>query len=301
MEGFTLHPLGQFELRELVEFGFGQRHTERYAGLMRLAFVLDGTTDQVGVVVRQDTTGVHGEVTADPHVDPEAVRRQVARVLSLDVDARPFDALCAADPVLSRVHALAPGLRPPLFYSPYEAAAWSVLSARRPALQMMAVRAELSRRHGRVFELAGEELAAFPTPDALLAVDAVPGLNADKVRRLHGVARAAKDGILDVDALSSLPPDEAMARVQVIEGIGPFYASLIVIRALATTDVLPTGEKLIAGVVGRLYDLDGPASDAQLGEIALAWRPFRTWASVLLRARGGRLLDGDLARSEAAR
>ena len=45
---FTIRPRGPFDLRESVEFGFGQRHSERYAGVMRLAFVLDGTEQQVG-------------------------------------------------------------------------------------------------------------------------------------------------------------------------------------------------------------------------------------------------------------
>ena len=53
-----------------------------------------------------------------------------------------------------------PGLRPPLFYSPYEAAAWAILSARRPGRQMMAVRDRLSRAHGAVFDLAGQQLWA---------------------------------------------------------------------------------------------------------------------------------------------
>ena len=59
---FTITPRGAFSLRESVEFGFGQRHSDRFAGFMRLAFVVDGTDQQVGVVVRQDADGVHGEV-----------------------------------------------------------------------------------------------------------------------------------------------------------------------------------------------------------------------------------------------
>jgi hypothetical protein len=80
-------------------------------------------------------------------------------------------------------------LRPPLFYSPYEAAAWAVLSARRPARQIQQIRQRLSEAHGEVFELAGERLAAFPSPRQLLSVPSFPGVPQDKIRRLHGVAQ----------------------------------------------------------------------------------------------------------------
>jgi DNA-3-methyladenine glycosylase II len=65
----------------------------------------------------------------------EALRRQVARVVSLDHDGEAFHQLCLADPLLARVHNRAPGFRPALFYSPYEATVWSIISARRARSQ----------------------------------------------------------------------------------------------------------------------------------------------------------------------
>lgn len=288
---FTTTPRGAFSLRESVEFGFGQRHSDRFAGFMRLAFVVDGTAEQVGVVVRQDGDGVQGEVVGS--ADLAAVQRQVERVLSLDVDATGFDELGRADPVLARLQELAPGLRPPLFYSPYEAAMWSVLSARRPGAQMAVVRDRFSRAHGRVFDLADGELAALPTPDQVLAVSEFPGIPAEKLNRMHEVARAAKSGWLDVDRLRRLGPEVAMAEVQRIKGIGPFYASLVVIRAVGFTDVLPREEPKLRELVGQLYGLAGPASGKELERLAEPWRPFRTWASVLIRAAGGRAMALD--------
>src|SRR5689334_23592724 len=191
---FLIRPLGAFSLRESAVFGFGQRmpvgpragpaDDDRFDGVMRLAFCLDGYTEQVGVELRQDDAGVRGVVHGTGDLD--AIRRQVARCLSLDHDGREFEAVGRRDPVIGRLQQVAPGLRPPLFYSPYEAAAWSVLSARRPARQMMAVRQRLSEAHGTVFELAGQRVAAFPTPEALQAVTEFPAIPADKLERLHG-------------------------------------------------------------------------------------------------------------------
>ena len=41
--------------------------------------------------------------------------------------------------------------------------------------------------------------------------------------------------------------------------------------------------------VQALYRLDHTPDDAELVRIAEAWRPFRTWATVALRAVGSRL------------
>lgn len=289
-EIFTIVPRGPFSLAEAIGFGFGQRDATG-GGVMRLAFCLDGYRQQAGVEVRQDAAGVHGTVHGPGGTDVDAVRQQVARVLSLDYDAAGFLEAGERDPVLRSVQEAAPGLRPPLFYSPYEAAAWSVLSARRPARQMRQVRQRLSEAHGELFDLAGEPLAAFPSPRQLLSVASFPEIPEDKLRRLHGVAHAALDGRLDVGHLTALGPEQAMAEVRQITGIGPFYSELIVIRGTGFTDVLPSSEPRVLELAARLYGLDAPPGPAQFEAIAEPWRPFRTWAVVLIRAAAGRILD----------
>jgi DNA-3-methyladenine glycosylase II len=293
---FTITPSGPFSLAEAATFGFGQRGGQDWDGVMRLAFCLDGYQDQVGVELRQDPAGeVRAATSGAADLDIECVRRQVARVLSLDYDGDEFLLVGERDPVIGRLQAAAPGLRPPLFYSPYEAAVWSVLSSRRPPGQMMQLRHRLSRAHGAVFDLAGAQLAALPTPRQMLGVESFPGIPDDRMRRLHGVAHAALEGRLDVDRLKERGPERAMTELQSIKGIGPFYSALIVIRGSGLADVLPVSEPKALALTARLYDLAGPPSQAEFREIAMPWKPFRTWAVVLIRAAAGRILDGAAA------
>jgi DNA-3-methyladenine glycosylase II len=125
---FTIRPRGPFSLEEAANFGFGQRIEPTWEGVMRLAFCVDGYRDQVGVEIRQDDLGVHCILHGE--ADAAVVKRQVARVLSLDFDGEAFLDVGRRDPIIGRLQAAAPGLRPPLFYSPYEAAAWSGRSPR---------------------------------------------------------------------------------------------------------------------------------------------------------------------------
>jgi DNA-3-methyladenine glycosylase II len=296
---FTITPSGPFSLAEAAAFGFGQRDAQAGDDVMRLAFCLDGYQQQVGVAVRQDAAShqVRCAVRGPADTDIASVRSQVARVLSLDYDGTQFLRVGERDPVIGRLQAAAPGLRPPLFYSPYEAAAWSVLSARRPARQMALVRQRLSEAHGAVFDLDGAQLAAFPTPGQLLGVASFPGIPDDKMQRLHGVADAALEGRLDVGRLKEQGPERAMAEVQSIKGIGPFYSALIVIRGTGFADVLPVSEPKALSLAARLYGLPEPPAEAQFRELAQAWRPFRTWAVVLIRAVAHRVLDDEPAGS----
>ncbi len=290
MTTFTIIPSGAFSLREAAEFGFGQRTAERFDGVFRLAFCVDGYGAQVGVELRQDPQGVHGIVHGSgQQVDIPAVRSQVARVLSLDHDAQGFADVGSRDPVIGRLQAVAPGLLPPLFYSPYEAAIWSVLSARRTGHQMAEVRRRLSAQHGRVFDLAGQRTAALPTPEQLLGVGEFPGINAEKMTRMHAIARAALTGRLDADRLRSLGPEITTQEMLHLKGIGPFYASLITIRAVGFADIPPVDEPIVRELVTRLYHLPEPCTPERFLEIADAWRPYRTWASVLIRAAASRL------------
>jgi DNA-3-methyladenine glycosylase II len=255
---------------------------------MRLAFCLDDYSGHVGVEVRQGDGGVHCRYEGS--TPPEPVRSQVARVLSLDHDATTYTMVGDRDPVIARLQAAAPGLRPPLFYSPYEAAAWVVLSARRPAQQMAKVRQRLSEAHGASFVLAGEPLAALPSPQQMLAVSEFPEIPAVKMERLHGVAQAALEGRLDPAQIRSGDPDEAMAKLREIKGIGPFYSGLILIRASGVTDVLPPDEPRARELARQLYSLDSAPTIDEFATIAEPWKPWRTWSVVLMRAAGPRVL-----------
>ncbi len=298
MNTFTIIPTGIYSLRESAEFGFGGRAADRFDGVMRMAFCLDGYRRQVGVELRQDDGPqgrVHGTVQfAGDAVtaDLAAVKDQVARVLSLDYDASGFADVGHRDPVIGQLQDVAPGLLPPLFYSPYEAAVWSVISARRPANQMAEVRRRLSEAHGATFELAGRTLAAMPTPEQVLGVQEFAGLNPEKVTRLHSIAHKALSGTLDIERLRHIGPDATTDDMKRLKGIGPFYASLITIRAVGFTDVPPADEPMLRDLVTQLYHLPEPCSREQFLQIAEAWRPYRTWASVLIRAAAARLGDG---------
>ncbi len=201
--------------------------------------------------------------------DLRAAVQQVARFLSLDVDARAWPNVGERDPIIAAAQTQLPGLRPCGFHCPYEAAAWAVLSQRVRIIQAARMRDDLIARHG--------EGGAFPAPKSLRTLDLdLPGR---KTEYLHAVADAALDGRLDGTALRARDPDDAVRSVQQIKGLGPFAAELVVLRGANAPDVLPRHERRLDAEIVERY---GP--DRTLTEVAEAWRPYRTWAAVHLRA-----------------
>jgi DNA-3-methyladenine glycosylase II len=290
----SIEPLGRFSLRAAAAFGFGptEGHPPSFDGAMQLAFCVDGGSGYAGAVLRQraDDESVGVELTLRDGADHEAALAQVMRTVSLDHDGVAFAHVGDDDPVIGALQRAHPGQRPVLFQSPYEAAAWSVISARRPTAQGAKVRAALSQRLGRTFELAGRTLPAFPQPSALAEIpDTFPGLNAVKIERLRQIAAAASAGDLDIARIHELGPDAAYEELQRLPGIGPFYASLIVLRASGFADAwLGPRERRGAEHAARYYGVDEADRDRRLAEIADGWRPFRTWCQVLVRLAGDR-------------
>jgi DNA-3-methyladenine glycosylase II len=134
--------------------------------------------------------------------------RQAARIVSLDYDGDEFVAVGARDPVIAELQRRHHGQRPVLFHSPYEAAAWSIISARRPARQAAQVRTAIAQAHGETFEdLAGQTLHAFPQPDRLAQLpDDTPGLSTQKIERLRELAGPRSTGASTSSTSSSSGP-----------------------------------------------------------------------------------------------
>jgi DNA-3-methyladenine glycosylase II len=280
---------GPFSLAAAAGFGFGPNTGRPFpeGDVMRLAFVADDLRHHVGAAISQRSDGsLAVEFSGDG--DSDAAQAQVRRILSVDVDPAGWLAAGKADPVLGRLQEAHPGLRPVLFHSPYEAAAWAMLAQRRHRTQAAAVRRRLSQAAGVTFYLAGQPESAFPLPERLLEIDSFPGIDETRLSRLHGVARAALDGELDANVLASAAAGQVMKELRRIKGLGPVYAMLVYLRATGVTDELALGEPRLAACLRHYYDLPTAPDTETITRLAEPWRPFRTWASVLFRVAGDR-------------
>ncbi len=275
-------PDGPFDLATQNTYFGGWVTSTQDPGEIVMAFPVEGWQGSAAVRLRQDRTGaIVGSVDGLGGVDLDAGWRQALAVLSLDADGSGYADVGQRDHVVGSLQEEHHHLRPVLFHSPYEAACHFVLAHRISAAQGRRIRQRMAEEHGDQLSVDGSPVSAFPTPHQLLAVSSVPGVPAEKIGRLHAIARAALEGLLDRARLRGLPVEEATAELRRLPGIGPFYSSAIVLRGAGLVDALPPDEITMAGV-GRLYGLGGPATSRELESIGESWRPYRMWCSVLV-------------------
>jgi DNA-3-methyladenine glycosylase II len=132
---------GPFAWAASLEVVGNFRPLRRHAGTgtdpLRLTFLLDGTFAPVGVALREAPGGLLARIVGT--ADGDTAARQVARIFSLDHDGSDLALLGDRDPAFGRVLSALPGLRPVCFTSPYECAAWAVISQRIAMRQAAAI------------------------------------------------------------------------------------------------------------------------------------------------------------------
>jgi len=263
-------------------------------GSITLAFPVEGTDASAAIELWQDADGVVRGRTDAPDSLREAAIRQAARSLSLDHDGTGWPAVGERDPIVGRLQREHDYLRPVCFYSAYEAATSFVIGQRISRRQSAVIKRGLSERLGDRPTIAGVEVHAFPRPSRLVQLTDHPGLSAEKVRRLHGLAQAALDGRLDTERLRAMAADAALASLRELPGVGPFTADAVLYRGCGVVDGLPASDELGQTVIHDLYELPS-VSAADVERIAERWRPYRMWAVVLLRMGWTRAQGGNVS------
>jgi DNA-3-methyladenine glycosylase II len=145
---FSMSARGPFSLAAAARFqeAFPAFQGGDDAARLDLAFTADDDWTPVGVRVTGD---LRGRVVANPgDVPVERIRAQVERILSLDADGTGFAEAGVRDPMVHELQQRFPGLRPVLFGTPYEAAAWALICHRIRMTQAATVKARIAASLG---------------------------------------------------------------------------------------------------------------------------------------------------------
>lgn len=112
----------------------------------------------------------------------------------------------------------------------------------------------------------------------------IAGLSRPKQRALVHVCEAVIGGDLDLEGLCGHPPDEAIASMTAIKGIGPWTAEVYLLSAAGHADVFPAGDVALQNAVGDAFGHAARPDAAALREVAAAWSPWRGVAARLFWA-----------------
>jgi AraC family transcriptional regulator of adaptative response / DNA-3-methyladenine glycosylase II len=200
-----------------------------------------------------------------------------------------FDLYCEPDAVYETLRAMNeihPGLcvlgtRVPGSFNVFEMAVRAVLGQQISVKAASTLAARIVDVYGTPFQTGIEGLSRiFPIPEDILALDGdienrfgALGIVAARSRTIYELARALTQKEINFDLCAD--PEEEIKKLTAIRGIGSWTAQYIAMRAMEWPDAFLETD---AGVKKALE----PYTSRQLLEMAEAWRPWRSYATVNL-------------------
>ncbi len=212
----------------------------------------------------------------------------VRQLLDLDANPASIDAHLRSDALLADTIANTPGRRVPGCVDAFELAVRAVLG------QQVSVRGATTLA-GRLIALVAEPLPVSHKPSATLlthapitperladaSIDQVMSIGLPRARAttLVHMARAVADGSFPLlrDTLTT-STREFVEQFTSLNGIGPWTAQYVAMRALRSPDAFPDGDLALRKAAGGV-------SNAELRRLAEKWRPWRAYAAMYLWAR----------------
>lgn len=221
-------------------------------------------------------TGSIASPTAEVHVLDLAAAAAIKPVVQELFVAAPeaFNQLLAADPVIARLEAASPGLRPvlqgDLFTNLMRSITaqqvnlrWAATTRRRLAEAFGEAQMILGRR---VFSINPQRLAAADPAD-LRALQ----LTTRKAEYIVNLARWVTEGKLDLDGLRARPDDEVIEVLTQLRGIGQWTAEWFLARGLGRPRVV-AGDLGVRKAVGAAYQQGAMPSEAEVRQLTRHWQ-----------------------------
>ncbi len=277
---YNFAPKGPFDLLHQNQYFNGWPTLEKDPSTIVMAFPVEGWQSSAAVTLRQLEDGTL-EIKVFDASDSERAKQQALAAMSLDEDGNDWPLVGNKDPFIGNLQQKYHMMRPTLFHSPYEAAAAFMIGHRISIVQTRKLRAQMAEELGEAIEFESETFWAFPGPQKLIELESFQGLNQVKLERLHVVAQAALDGLLDREYLSSIDEESALSKLETLPGVGPFFSQGILYRGVGIKDGL-THDDMTYHAIKTANNVTGDITNEQVLKIAEAWRPYRMWAIVLL-------------------
>jgi len=198
-------------------------------------------------------------IDGDPR-DEAAVLEGVRRTLGTDRDLTAFYRAAARIAWLAPLVERMRGVKPPRYPSLWEACSNAIVFQQLSLRAASAIMQRLVVAVGRPVETADVPVPVylFPTPESVQRATTrdlrTTGLSANKIATLRRVADALSSGALDATALERCTSADAAAILQQIKGIGPWTATLILLRGLGRLDVFPANDTSVARNIALVAD-----------------------------------------------
>lgn len=211
-----------------------------------------------------DKPDVHYSARRGSSATAPQLETLLRRILGLDVNPAPLQRVVEAEPLLAPIAVALRGMRPPRFACLFETFL-NVVPFQQVSLEAgLANVTRLVGRFGRRIDEAGRTFHLPPTAGSIAGAGLddlkACGVSLRKAEALRHIARAIEAGDLVEEHIVKAPTGEVLRMLRELPGIGPWSASLVLLRGFGRLDVFPPGDvSAVRGLVSLLHLAD-PAS-----------------------------------------
>ena len=225
---------------------------------------LGGSARPVIVSVTQPRADTLSVSVVGGEVEPALA--SVRRMLGVERDLSTFHRRARPIPWLAPLAQRMRGLKPPRYPGLFEACANAILFQQVSLQAASAIMQRLILALGTPVEHEGVPLAVFPSPQRILDADdaelRAAGVSAAKAATLRRAGEAVASGALTETMLDERSSADAALALRSIKGIGPWTATVILLRGLGRLDVFPGGDSSVAANLALVAGADVDAAEA---------------------------------------
>jgi DNA-3-methyladenine glycosylase II len=124
---------------------------------------------------------------------------------------------------------------------------------------------------------------SFPNPDKILSTpDEVMrsfGLSIRKVEYIKKLSESIENGNLRIELFPNMVDEEIVEQLIKMKGIGRWTAEMFLIFCLGRPDVFPLRDLGIRKAIQKWYFDSESATEKQMSELSLRWKPYRSTAT----------------------
>ena len=199
----------------------------------------------------------------------------ISRPLSEEPLKEGIDRLAAVDPdvagALERIGYPAPRQRDPGFAT---------------LLRIMVAQQLSTRSAAAIWARVEQACLPLVTAESFLALEEAAfktiGFSRQKMAYGRSLAEAVASGALNLDALATLPEEEAIAAISAQRGFGRWSAEIYLLFALGRADIFPGDDLGLQIGMQRLKRLEAKPNRKVMDALAEPWRPVRGCGAIFL-------------------
>jgi DNA-3-methyladenine glycosylase II len=220
--------------------------------------VIAGARRPVVVRVKQERPDSIAVTIDGPRSEHAQVLVLARRILGVDRELTHFDRAAARMPWLRPLALRMRGVKPPRYPSLWEAFVNAIAFQQVSLHAASAIVRRLITTLSPPIESEGTLSYVFPSAEQVLGADdellRATGLSTGKLATLRRVGEALASGAMSEAMLEEHPSADAAALLRQIKGIGPWTATVILLRGLGRLDVFPMNDTSVARNLALVAD-----------------------------------------------